>query len=391
MASIVNARRSARLAVIKGVLRPALQALSLQPNGRCDGVTLLRTIRGPGLFIGQYLGPAPLYSDIDGVSGFAAQNGFKALQIPVHDKAVIDTGRLEDSGYMDRWRAAIERHGLVVSEIAAHRAGQLLAVHPAYDELMDGFAPVALSGDPAARRRYAEEELRRAITFAARIGVGKLATFSGGLMWPFFYPYPPPPPGLVERGFDALAARWRPLLDYADALGVDICFELHPGQDLHDGATFTAFLERVDHHPRARLLYDPSHLRLQHLDYLGFIDRWHARIAAFHVKDAEFRPSPDRGVYGGYGEWPDRPGRFRSPGDGDIDFGGIFSSLTRYGYDGWAVLEWECCVKNAFDGAREGARFIADHIIRVTERSFDEGMRRPASPDALDRILGLKP
>lgn len=354
-------------------------------------VTPLKTIRGPGLFIAQYLGSAPFFSDIDGVSGFAAQNGFRALQVPVHDRAIVDTERLEESGYIDGWHAAIERHGLAVSEIAAHRAGQLLAVHPAYDGVMDTFAPALLRGDPAARQQWAEQELRRSITLAARIGAGKLATFSGSLLWPFFYPYPPAPPGLIERGFAALAARWRPLLDYADSLGVDICFELHPGQDLHDGATFAAFLDRVDHHPRARLLYDPSHLRLQHLDYLGFIDRWHTRIAAFHVKDAEFRPSPDRGVYGGYGDWIDRPGRFRSPGDGDIDFPGIFSSLTRYGYDGWAVLEWECCLKNAFDGAREGARFIADHIIQTTQRYFDASMRRAAPPDELDRMLGLKP
>jgi sugar phosphate isomerase/epimerase len=354
------------------------------------GAAPLKTIRGPGLFIAQYLGQAPFFSDIDDVSGFAAQNGFKALQVPVHDKAIIDTERLEESGYIDSCCRAIERHGLVVSEIAAHRAGQLLAVHPVYDQIMDAFVPAPLRGAPDARQRYADQELRHAITLAARVGAGKLATLSGGLLWPFFYPYPPPPPGLTERGFAALAARWRPLLDHADKLGVDICFELHPGQDLHDGASFAAFLAQVDDHPRARLLYDPSHLRLQHLDYLGFIDRWHARIGAFHVKDAEFRPSPDRGVYGGYGDWIDRPGRFRSLGDGDIDFAGIFSSLTRYGYDGWAVLEWECCLKNAFDGAREGAHFIADHIILTTERGFDDGMRRSAPPDELDRMLGLK-
>jgi sugar phosphate isomerase/epimerase len=100
--------------------------------------------------------------------------------------------------------------------------------------------------------------------------------------------------------------------------------------------------------------------------------------------------SASRGVYGGYGDWSERPGRFRSVGDGAIDFRGIFDRLTQYGYDGWAVLEWECCLKHPLDGAAEGARFIADHIIRVSDRSFDAGMRGAQAPDAVERMLGLK-
>ena len=348
-----------------------------------------RTIRGPALFISQFIGPPPLFSTLDDVAAFAAGLGFKALQLPVHDPRFVDLERLDDHGYVDDIAGRLDRLGLVISEVAAPRAAQLIAVHPAYDEVLDTFAPAAVRGNPAARRARAEADLRRAITLAARLGVGKVTVFSGGLAWPYFYPYPPPLPGLIERAFDELARRWRPLLDAADKEGIDLCFELHPGQDLHDGATFERFLALVDQHPRAKLLYDPSHMLLQHMDYLGFIDRHHDRIAAFHVKDAEFVASPDRGVYGGYAGWLDRPGRFRSVGDGQIDFGGIFDRLTRYGFDGWAVLEWECCLKNAMDGAAEGARFIADHIIRVAERPFDAGMRPQGSADAVDRSLGL--
>ena len=348
------------------------------------------TIQGPALFIAQFIGPPPLFDTLPAIAGFAAGLGFKALQLPVHDPRIVDAERLDEDGYAAGIAATLDAAGLVASEVAAHRAGQLLAVHPAYDEAMDALAPPAVRGDPAARQARAETDLRRAIALAARLGANKVATFSGGLAWPYFYPYPPPPAGLVELAFDTLAHRWRPMLDAADAAGVDICFEPHPGQDVHDGATFARFLDAVGHHPRAKILYDPSHLRLQHMDYLGFIDRWHGRIGAFHVKDAEFTMSADRGVYGGYGDWLDRPGRFRSPGDGDIDFRGVFSRLTRYGYDGWATLEWECCLKNAMDGAAEGARFIADHIIGVGDRPFDAGMRTFPETPALERMLGLK-
>ena len=350
----------------------------------------MQTIRGPGLFISQFIDNVAPFDSLQGMADFAAGLGFKALQIPVHDRRFIDLQRVHEAGYVDGLMSILGRAGLVVSEISAARAGALLAVHPAYDDMVDVFAAEHLRGNPAARQARAADDLLKAIELAARCGAGRLGVFSGGLAWPFLYPYPPAPPGLFDRAFAELAARWRPVLDAAEAQGVDLCFELHPGQDLHDGTTFERFLTLVDHHPRARILYDPSHMLLQQMDYLGFIDRYYARIGAFHVKDAEFRRSDRSGVYGGYNAWIDRPGRFRSLGDGEIDFRGVFDRLTQYGFDGWAVLEWECCLKNSQDGAAEGARFIAEHIIRVADRPFDVGMRRGASPDMLERMLGMK-
>jgi len=172
---------------------------------------------------------------------------------------------------------------------------------------------------------------------------------------------------------------------------VDLCFELHPGEDLHDGTTFGRFLALTGEHPRCHILYDPSHMLLQHMDYLGFIDHWHSRIRAFHVKDAEFNRSANSGVYGGYQPWIDRPGRFRSPGDGQIDFTAIFSKLAQYDYPGWATLEWECCLKAGETGAREGARFIVDHIIRVAEQNFEEYAGERQERDAVRDMLGLSP
>jgi len=190
-------------------------------------------------------------------------------------------------------------------------------------------------------------------------------------------------------GFEELAKRWLPILNHFDAQGVDVCYEIHPGEDLHDGATFERFLDEVDGHKAVNILYDPSHFILQQLDYLQFIDIYHPRIKAFHVKDAEFRPTGRAGVYGGYLDWKDRPGRFRSLGDGQIDFKAIFSKLTQYGFDGWAVLEWECCLKHPEQGAAEGAPFIASHLIRQTDRAFDDFAGTGTDTEKNRRILGL--
>jgi sugar phosphate isomerase/epimerase len=348
-----------------------------------------KTIQGPGLFISQFIGAEPPFDTLGGLAEWAKELGFKALQIPVADPRLKDLAGLSEQDTISKIESVMSNAAIVVSEIAAQRSGQLLAVHPAYDETMDVLASPDVRGRPAQRQAQAEQDLRRAIACAAILGTRKVVAFSGGLAWPYLYPYPPRPAGLVERAFNELARRWRPLLDEAHRAGVAVCFELHPGQDLHDGITFERFLACVDHHPAVKINYDPSHFLLQQMDYLGFIDRYHDRIGAFHVKDAEFTPDATSGVYGGYQDWLDRPARFRSVGDGQIDFGGIFDRLTRYGYDGWAVLEWECCLKNSQDGAREGARFIADHIIRVSERSFDAMLDASLPANKIDRVLGI--
>ncbi len=262
--------------------------------------------------------------------------------------------------------------GLEISELSTHLEGQLVAVNPVYDLAFDNFAPATLRGDPARRTDWAIATLKRAAAASEKLGLRAHATFSGSLAWPWFYPWPPHHEALFDEAFTELARRWLPVLDVFEHHGVDLCYEIHPGEDLHDGVTFERFLTEVNHHPRCNILFDPSHLLLQHIDYLQFIDLYHSRIKAFHVKDAEYQLNGRSGVYGGYQPWLARAGRFRSPGDGQIDFKGIFSKLAQYDYDGWAVLEWECCLKEGETGAREGAAFIHRHIIPVADRAFDD-------------------
>jgi sugar phosphate isomerase/epimerase len=232
--------------------------------------------------------------------------------------------------------------------------------------------------------------MRLAAQASRRLGLSAHVTFSGALAWPYVYPWPQRPAGLIETAFAELGRRWRPILDAFEEAGVDVAYEIHPGEDIHDGATFERFVDAVGGHARACINYDPSHFLLQQLDYLAFIDLYHERIKAFHVKDAEFNPTGRVGVYGGYEPWVDRAGRFRSLGDGQVDFGAIFSKLAQYDYDSWAVLEWECCLKHPEDGAREGAEFIRSHIIRVTDKAFDDFAGGGADEAANRRMLGLE-
>lgn len=347
----------------------------------------MKTIKGPGLFIAQFVGGEPPFNRLDSIAGWAANLGYKGLQLPTGPGSFVDLSlAAESQDYCDEITGTLAAHGLQATELSVHLQGQLMAVHPAYDPLMDGFAPPEVQGNPAARQAWAAEQLLLCAKASRRMGLDVAAAFSGSLAWPYIYPWPQRPAGLIEEAFAELARRWQPVLDTFDGEGVDVAFELHPGEDLHDGATFERFLDMVGGHRRANLLYDPSHFVLQQLDYLGFIDAYAERIRAFHVKDAELRPNARSGVYGGYQSWVNRPGRFRSLGDGQVDFRAIFSKMAAIDFAGWAVLEWECALKHPEDGAREGALFIADHIIRVTPRAFDD-FAAGASSKGLNRVL----
>jgi len=350
----------------------------------------MKTIKGPAIFLAQFMGQEAPFDTLANLAGWARGLGYEGIQLPT-DPRLFDLAVAADSQtYCDEIAGVLAEHGLAITELSTHLQGQLVAVHPAYDTLFDGFAPAHLRGKPQARQAWAVEQVQAAARASRRLGLSAHASFSGALAWPYLYPWPQRPAGLVEEAFGELARRWRPILDAFEDAGVDICYELHPGEDLHDGVTFERFLDGVGGHRRANILYDPSHFVLQQLDYLAFIDIYHERIKAFHVKDAEFRPNGRQGVYGGYGSWLERAGRFRSLGDGQIDFTAIFSKLAQYDYAGWAVLEWECALKHPEDGAREGAEFIRRHIIRVADRSFDDFAGSGADRTALRALMGIQ-
>ena len=350
----------------------------------------MKTIKGPALFLAQFAGDGAPFDTWDGITKWAADCGYKGVQVPSWDGRLFDLGKAADSkGYCEEIAGVARANGVKITELSTHLQGQLVAVHPAYDDAFDGFTVPEMRGNPKARQEWAVDQVRMALTASRNLGLTAMASFSGALAWPFVYPWPQRPAGLVETAFDELARRWRPILDHAEECGVDICYEIHPGEDLHDGDTFEMFLDRVNNHARANMLYDPSHYVLQCLDYLDNIDIYKDRIRMFHVKDAEFNPTGRKGVYGGFQPWVDRAGRFRSLGDGQVDFGAIFSKMAANDFDGWAVVEWECCLKHPEDGAREGAEFVRSHIIRVTEKAFDDFADGGTDDAANRRMLGI--
>lgn len=350
----------------------------------------MKTIKGPGIFLAQFLGDEPPFNDLKSICQWAKSLGFVGVQIPAWDARCIDLKQAAESKtYCDDLKGLINDCGLEITELATHLQGQLVAVHPAYDSLFDAFAPDEVKGKHKARTEWAVQQMNYAAKASQNLGLTECPSFSGALLWHTFHPWPQRPAGLVEDGFRELAKRWTPILNRFDECGVDVCYEIHPGEDLFDGVTYEMFLDHVHQHPRACLLYDPSHFVLQQLNYIEYIDFFHERIKAFHVKDAEFNPTGKQGTFGGYQSWLNRAGRYRSPGDGQVDFKTIFSKLAQYDYAGWAVMEWECCLKHPEDGAKEGAEFIRRHIIRVTDKAFDDFAGAASNEQLNKNVLGL--
>ncbi|HEY9342754.1 MAG TPA: sugar phosphate isomerase/epimerase [Hanamia sp.] len=350
----------------------------------------MKTIKGPGIFIAQFIGDKAPFNSLENICKWAKSLGFTGVQIPTLDERFIDLQKAAESKtYADELKGLVNECGLEITELSTHLQGQLVAVNPAYDLLFDGFTPEKYRKNPKARQQWAVQQMMYAAKASQNLGLKAHATFSGSLLWHTFHPWPQRPQGLVEEGFKELGKRWLPILNEFDNNGVDVCYEVHPGEDLFDGETYEMFLKEVNNHPRACILYDPSHFVLQCLDYIQYIDFYHERIKAFHVKDAEFNPTGKQGTFGGYQSWLNRAGRYRSPGDGQVDFKKIFSKLTQYGFDGWAVMEWECCIKNQEDGAQEGAEFIKKNIIKVTEKAFDDFAATVKDEDFNRSILGI--
>lgn len=348
----------------------------------------MKTIRGPAIFLAQFTRDKAPFNNLDGITSWVADLGYEGIQLPSWDQRLIDLRLAATSKtYCDELRGKIESRGLELVELAAYMQGQVIAIHPAYETLFDAFYPKGMTLKESSG--WATEQLMMTIKASVNFNTKNISVLSGGFAWHTMYPWPQRPDGLIQEAFTELVGRWMPVLNFASENGITIGYELHPGSDLFDGATYERFLEMSGNHSAACITYDPSHMLLQQMDYVQFIDLFADKIKAFHVKDAEFIPSGRVGVYGGYQPWVNRAGRFRSLGDGQVDFKRIFSLLTEKNFEGWAILEWEDCLKSPEQGALEGAPFIRQQIIKATKVSFDDFAGNLTTTDRNRKILGI--
>ena len=233
----------------------------------------MKTIKGPAIFLAQFMSDVVPFNNLKNICIWAASHGYKGVQIPSWDARCIDLQKAAESKtYCDEIKGIVQEAGLEITELTSHLQGQLVASHAAYDPAFDVFAPAPLHNNPKARSEWAAQQLIYASKASENLGLTAHATFSGALLWHTVYPWPQRKANSVEEGFAELAKRWLPILNAFDQSGIDLCYEIHPGEDLHDGVTFERFLKATNNHKRAHILYDPSHFVLQQLNYLDYID-----------------------------------------------------------------------------------------------------------------------
>src|SRR6478735_4116601 len=151
----------------------------------------MQTIKGPGIFLAQFMGDKSPFNELSSICKWAKSLGFEGVQIPTNDPRCIDLKKAAESKtYAQEFSGIIQEAGLQITELATHLQGQLVAVHPAYDALFDGFAPESVRNNPKARTEWAVQQLKYAAKASRNLGLNAHATFSGALLWPTVYPWP---------------------------------------------------------------------------------------------------------------------------------------------------------------------------------------------------------
>jgi sugar phosphate isomerase/epimerase len=181
-------------------------------------------MKGPAIFLAQFASQDAPFDSLANITEWAGNLGYKGVQIPTWEAGLIDLETAAKSrDYCDELKGTCAQNGIEITELSTHLQGQLIAVHPAYNEQFDGFAPAAVHGNANARQEWAMQQMLWAAQASQNLDLTAHATFSGALLWHTMYPWPQRPPGLVETGFKELADRWLPILNAFDSAGVDLC------------------------------------------------------------------------------------------------------------------------------------------------------------------------
>lgn len=281
---------------------------------------------------------------------------------------------LNEEDYCENKKAQLARHGLQLFSISAHLVGQ--AVCDLIDERHKAILPdyVWGDGDPEGVRQRAAQEMIDTGRAAAKMGLPVVNGFTGSSIWHMLYSFPPTTPEMIEGGFTDFAARWKPILDAYQELGVKFALEVHPTEIAFDIASSQRAIDALDGHPAFGFNYDPSHLGYQGVDYVKFIRDFADRIFHVHMKDVWWGHGDGSvGVFGGHTDFGDarRYWDFRSLGHGDILFEDIIVALNDIGYEGPLSVEWEDIRMDREHGATEAAAFVKSVDFKPSNVAFD--------------------
>ncbi len=326
------------------------------------------------LFTGQWA-DLPL----EDVARKAKEFGFDGLELACWGDHFDVARALAEDGYCEERRALLARHGLAVHAISNHLVGQ--AVCDAVDERHKSILPPHVWGDgvPDGVKARASKEMQDTARAAAKLGVKIVAGFTGSSIWPLLYSFPPVPEQWIDKGYEDFAARWNPILDTFDDVGVRFALEVHPTEIAFDISSAQRTLDAIGNRPAFGFNYDPSHLGYQGVDYAAFIHQFGSRIYHVHMKDVWWSGTPrPSGVFGGHLAFghPDRFWEFRSLGRGRIDFEEVVRQLNAAHYDGPLSVEWEDIGMDREHGAREACAFVRSVDFPPARAAFDSAFSR---------------
>jgi sugar phosphate isomerase/epimerase len=325
------------------------------------------------LFTGQW---ADL--TLDDVAAKCASWGYDGLEIACWgDHFEVDRA-LAEADYVAGRRELLERHGLGCWALGAHLVGQ--AVCDPIDARHKGVLPPEVwgDGDPEGVRTRAAERMKDTARAAARFGVQVVTGFTGSPIWHMLYSFPPNDWAEIERGYEAFAERWGPIIDVFDAEGVRFALEVHPTEIAYDFVTTRKALQAIERREGFGINLDPSHFVPQFLDPAAFAAEFADRIYNVHVKDSQVMLDGRKSILGShidFGE-AERGWTFVSPGHGDVDFEALFRVLNRIGYDGPLAVEWEDSGMDREWGAADAARFLKETDFAPSAVAFDAAFQK---------------
>jgi sugar phosphate isomerase/epimerase len=234
-----------------------------------------------------------------------------------------------DTPFTDSVRRELEQLGLSVSNINCNCTFGYWkdAPHEPY------FEPSLNSPDPQ-HRADRTTFILRTLEFARDVGARNVSITSGrclGSMSP-------------DKAAKQFAESIKPVLDKADAVGVDVGMELEPGLFLEYVAELANWIQRLQH-PRFGANLDIGHSVVIGEDIGVAVRSLAGRIWNMHVEDL-----------------PGRKHYHMIPGEGNFDWVELRAALREISYDRFLTVELYTHTERPQEAAEKSFRFLSKHF-----------------------------